>query len=73
MDTKDQRALEALLALAFRQELTDKEAVRLFNEPVSLSLEDQKICDSIDIERIINGYHRRNTISGSNADSHHAQ
>ncbi len=53
MDTKDERALEALLALAFRQEITDAQAVKLFNEPVILSAEDRAAMDSVDIEAIL--------------------
>ena len=53
MDTKDQRALEALLALAFRQELTEEEIVRLFDEPVVLSKEDKAVLENINIEEII--------------------
>ncbi len=40
--TKDERALEALLALAFRIELTDKEIEEFFAEPVQLSEEFKK-------------------------------
>ncbi len=40
--TKDERALEALLILAFRTELTDKEIEEFFTEPIQLSEEFKK-------------------------------
>lgn len=53
---KEERALEALLALAFRTNLTDKEINEFFSKPAQLSKKDEEIIKNwkIDIEKIIN-------------------
>ena len=50
---KEDRALEALLALAFRTDLTDKEINELFSKPAQLSKEDEEMIKNVDIEKII--------------------
>ena len=50
---KENRALDALLALAFRTELTDEEINELFSKPAQLSEEDEEMIKNIDIEKII--------------------
>ena len=43
---KEEKALEALLTLAFKTELTNKEIEKFFKRPVNLSKEDKKIIDN---------------------------
>ena len=47
---KDERALEALMAAAFRldfpEEVSDEEAVKFFEKPARLSPEDKEACNS---------------------------
>ncbi len=50
---KANRALEGLLALAFRTPLTDEEIEKVMNEPVELSAEDKAAIDSWDIDRVM--------------------
>jgi len=59
---KDERALEALLAAAFRldfpEELTDEQAEKLFQQPVQLSKEDKEAISSWGtdfIEKLLEG------------------
>ena len=66
MVNNDERALEALLALAFRAELTDnKEIEKFFAEPAQLSKELKKEIENweIKIKDIISRYWEKNTIS----------
>ena len=64
MISKDERALEALLALAFRIELTDKEIEKFFAEPVQLSEELKIEIENweINIENIISRYWGKNIL-----------
>ena len=50
---KEERALDALLALAFRTDLTDEEVNELFSKPVQLSEEDEKMIKNVDIDEIM--------------------
>lgn len=50
---KEERALEALLALAFRTELTDEEINELFSKSPQLSKEDKEMIKNWDIDKII--------------------
>jgi hypothetical protein len=52
---KEERALEALLTLAFRTELTNEEINEFFSKPVQLSKEDEEMIKNwkIDINEII--------------------
>jgi hypothetical protein len=56
---KEDRALEALLALAFRTDLTDEEVNELFSKPVQLSKEDEEMIRNVDIDEIIFGHKKR--------------
>jgi len=47
---KEEKALEALLTLAFKIELTDEEIEEFFEEPVNLSIEDKNIIDNWKID-----------------------
>lgn len=51
---KNNRALEALLALAFRTPLSDKEIEEFFSEPVDLPEELKKRIDLWDINLFLN-------------------
>jgi len=60
--SKDERALEALLAAAFRldfpEDISDEQAEKVFQEPAQLSLEDKEVISSWGtdfIEKLING------------------
>ena len=50
---KEERALEALLALAFRTDLTNEEINELFSKPAQLSEEDEEMIKNWDIEKIM--------------------
>jgi|GEM_PF-2623490 len=59
---KDERALEALLAAAFRldfpEEISDEQAEKLFQQPAQLSMEDEEVINSWGadfIEKLIEG------------------
>lgn len=50
---KEERALDALLALAFRTDLTNEEINELFSKPPQLSKEDEEMIRNIDIDEIM--------------------
>lgn len=68
---KDERALEALLAAAFRlgfpEEISDEKAEKFFQQPAQLSKEDKEVINSLGtdfIDKLIEG--QKNTL-----DKHH--
>jgi hypothetical protein len=65
--SENERALEALLAVAFHlkisEEISDEEAIKLFQQPVRLSKEDKEAIDSWGIDFIEDLIEGKRTVS----------